>query len=92
MAVVGIEHFVQFLDRVGVSQKKAFGKPALFVNGNMFLFVEPTGVGFKLPEDAFAGTPAEGQTQPTPSNAPRPMNGWSWPSGRWSPSRRYRRN
>ncbi len=76
MAAVGFDHFIQFLDRVGVSQKKAFGKPALFVNGNMFLYVEPSGVAFKLNEDGFAGTPAEGKTLPTPANAPRPMNGW----------------
>ncbi len=76
MAAVDIDHFIQFLDRVGISQKKAFGRPALFVNGNMFLYVEPTGVAFKLTEAAFAGTAAEGKTRPTPASAARPMNGW----------------
>ncbi len=70
MSTISIEHFGSLLARDKVEQKKAFGMPALFVNGNMFLSVMPEGVSFKLDEagmqQALADTGAK----------PMQMKGW----------------
>jgi TfoX/Sxy family transcriptional regulator of competence genes len=47
-----IDDFSLLLARENVTQKKTFGMPSLFVNGNMFLFVTETAVTYKLNEAA----------------------------------------
>jgi TfoX/Sxy family transcriptional regulator of competence genes len=70
MAAITINDFASFLGRDNVTQKKAFGMPGLFVNGNMFLAVTDKGVSFKLDaagmEKAYTYTGA----------STMPMKGW----------------
>ncbi len=70
MSPVTIEDFASLLSRANVEQKKAFGMPALFVNGNMFLSIMPEGVSFKLDE-----TGAQ-RAQAYTGAKPMQMKGW----------------
>lgn len=70
MPPITIEHFGSLMLRTNVEQKKAFGMPALFVNGNMFLSIMPEGVSFKLDE---AGAQ---QSQAYAGVKPVQMKGW----------------
>lgn len=67
---ITIDDFESFLARGNVTQKKAFGMPGLFANGNMFLAVTDKGVAFKLDvagmEKAYTYTGA----------STMPMKGW----------------
>jgi hypothetical protein len=48
MSGITIDHFAALLGSENVTQKKSFGMPALFVNGNMFLSIMPEGVAYKM--------------------------------------------
>lgn len=51
MTSISIEsHFSALLERENVTEKKAFGMPSLFINGNMFLSIMAESVGLKLDE------------------------------------------
>lgn len=70
MPPITIEHFGSLLLKPNVERKKAFGMPALFVNGNMFLSIMAEGVSFKLDE---GGTQ---QAQGYSGAKPMQMKGW----------------
>jgi hypothetical protein len=54
MAAITIDDFQPLMAQGNLTQKKAFGMPSLFVNGNMFLSVMVGGVAYKLDADGMA--------------------------------------
>ncbi len=77
MTVVTMDDFAPLLERPDVTQKKAFGRPSLFVNGNMFLTLLQDGVTYKLKEADFTGTPAEGKTRHLGGARIAPKKNWT---------------
>ena len=50
MVQLTLDDFAPFLLREGISRRKTFSMASLLVNGNVFLFLSPTGVVYKMNE------------------------------------------